>query len=626
MASQLTLPGEAAAVARPLAVWPDGAPVFRTLVDLFRRAVASGRDAPCVSFGGAVWTYREIDQWSDAIAASIDERCGSGGQTRRAGLLVERGPQMLAGILGVLKSGHPFVPVDPAQPIERSRLILEDAQPALIVTDLADFAHRELGIAPERIVDARQPAPDTAGRPSRACDIDAFAPAYVTYTSGSTGRPKGVICTHAGACNLADILIERYSLTRDARVAATASIGFDASLGEICLALRAGAMVVVAAAEATRSGVALAAFLRNEQISHLLVTPTLLAAVPREPFPDLKLISVGGEPTPQPLIEYWSRRLALDNAFGPTETSIEVSHWRFSPGEPGTLIGRPIRNARFDVRNETGERAEEGELWIGGPMVALGYVGGPEMTRARFVVCPETGLRFYRSGDRVRRIGDGVYDFLGRIDEQIKISGVRIEPAEVRLAIEAVPGVLQAAVCTEQSDAGTALVAYYTAFPQGLDRATLITELSRRLQSAMIPARLIEVDAIPMLPSGKIDVDDLKRRAAPPKVAVATSRPSAVSRAVTELWRKLLNVSDVKLTDNFFELGGDSLRLTQLIFTINKTYRVKLTPAAFRTLDDLGALIAHVEAALASQGGGTRRPEPDSAANAFGGPVDERGE
>jgi len=295
-------------------------------------------------------------------------------------------------------------------------------------------------------------------------------------------------------------------------------------------------------------------------------------------------------------------------------------------GRARHLIGRPIRNARFDVRNEAGERAEEGELWIGGPMVALGYVGGPEMTRARFVVCPETGLRFYRSGDRVRRIGDGVYDFLGRIDEQIKISGVRIEPAEVRLAIEAVPGVLQAAVCTEQSDAGTALVAYYTAFPKGLDRATLITELSRRLQSAMIPARLIEVDAIPMLPSGKIDVDDLKRRAAPPKVAVATSRPSAVSRAVTELWRKLLNVSDVKLTDNFFELGGDSLRLTQLIFTINKTYRVKLTPAVFRTLDDLGALIAHVEAALASQGGGTRRPEPDSAANAFGDPVDERGE
>jgi acyl-coenzyme A synthetase/AMP-(fatty) acid ligase/acyl carrier protein len=343
----------------------------------------------------------------------------------------------------------------------------------------------------------------------------------------------------------------------------------------------------------------------------MVVTPTLLAAIPRGEFPDLKVISVGGEPAPQQLVDYWSQRVLFDNAYGPTETSVEVSHWTFSPGDPGGRIGRPIRNARFELRGETGEGVEEGELCIGGPMVALGYVGRPDLASSRFFTCPETGLRFYRSGDRVRRVGSETYDFLGRVDDQIKISGVRIEPEEVRCAIEAVPGVSQAAVAAERSDAGVTLVGYYAASPGALDRGSLIDELSRRLPQAMIPARLVEVASMPMLASGKIDIDQLKQQMQVARDAASTGSQSSVASAVVALWCKILNLPNVKLTDNFFELGGDSLRLTQLIFAINKTYRVKLTPAAFRTLDDLGALIAHIETVSASSNANARERRED---------------
>jgi amino acid adenylation domain-containing protein len=590
------------------------------LVELFQTAVAECEEAPCVSFGGRLWTYREIDRWSEAIAAAINDRSSLDRVTSRAALVVKRGPQIVAGMMGVLKASAAFVPVDPAQPIERSRMIVEDAQPDQVVTDVPEFVIGELGVDPRRVVDVHRLADHQSALRQSRCNIDTFSPAYVTYTSGSTGRPKGVICTHAGACNLADVQIERFSLTRSARVSATTSIGFDASMAEICMALRTGAVLAIADEAASLSGAALASFLVKERISHLVITPTLLATLPRRDFPDLKLISIGGEPTPEALVAYWSQRVALDNAFGPTETSIEVAHWRFSPDDPGNRIGKPIHNARFDVRGLAGEPADEGELWIGGPMVALGYLGQPELSAKRFFTCPTTGLRFYRSGDRVRHNGQGVYDFLGRIDEQIKISGVRIEPEEVRRTIETIPGVLQVAVVTEEGQAGPRLVAYYKVSSEMRDRVVLMEEVSRRLPPAMIPARLVAVEAIPMLVSGKVDVGALARQAADQKVTSDATSASALSRAVRDLWCEILNVADVKPTDNFFELGGDSLRLTQLIFAINKTYRVRLTPAVFRTLDHLGALIAHVEEALASSNGGAgaRRQDVRSASNTSG--------
>jgi acyl carrier protein len=279
-----------------------------------------------------------------------------------------------------------------------------------------------------------------------------------------------------------------------------------------------------------------------------------------------------------------------------------VARWRWSAGEPGNRIGRPVRNARLRILDAAGLPGEEGELLIGGPMVGLGYLGQPELTAERFFTCSETGLRFYRSGDRVRRVAPDLYDFLGRMDDQIKINGVRVEPEEVRCAIEAVPGVIQAAVAFERSAAGSAMTGYYRATPGTLDRATLMDRLSRRLPSAMIPARLVEVETMPVRASGKVDLERLRQARDTSPVTRSDTR-SDVAQVLIGLWCEILNVPEARLSDNFFELGGDSLRLTRLIFAINKAYRVRLTPSAYRTLQDLGALIEHVERAVDSSAG-----------------------
>ena len=581
-------------------LWPDGPPAFQNLVRMFDAAAARRPDAPCVVFRGEVWSYRAIAAWSRAIAAAISGRTRPGDC---CAVVLERGPGILAAILGVLRQGHPFVPVDGAHVAERSRQILSDARPALVLTDRPDSARAELGIAAARVLTIDAPGRPMAPRCyGSGADPEAWAPAYIAYTSGSTGRPKGVICSHAGICNLADVHHSRFQLSPGSRVLAAASIGFDASIAELFMAVRAGAALVMADAVAQGCAASLASLMRAERVTHALLTPTVLAALPEGEFPDLELVSAGGETVPQRLIDHWAPRIIFENAYGPTEASVEVSHWRFAPGDHGARIGRPIRNARFAIGGPAAPPAEEGELWIGGPMVALGYLGRPDLTFERFMTCARTGRRYYRTGDRVRRVGPDVYDFLGRVDDQVKSSGVRIEPEEVRAAIEAVPGVAQAAVAVDRAATGATLIGFYRPSRAGLDRALVVEELARRLPPSMIPGRLVEVDSMPLRTSGKIDVEALRQRE---RATVAGGRPvpkAGVAAALIGLWQKLLNVPKVGLDDNFFALGGNSLRLTQLIFAINKTYRIRLTPVAFRALDDLGSLIAHIEGAPAAEG------------------------
>lgn len=586
--------------------WPDGAPRWTHLADVAASGLRRDPAASAVVFGARTWTAGEVWRDSEAVAAAIGERLGAQAAGARVALLVRRGPAIVVGMIGIVLAGCAVIPIDAAQPADRIAAILRDARPALVIVDDADAA-RCAGLPDDAVMviglpdaAAVSPPPSASGSLSEGASRDGGAPAYVIYTSGSTGRPKGVVCHHLGLCNLIEDRLAEGRIRPGSRLLLSTSISFDPAIYNVFLAAASGACLVIADEAAASSADLLADLMRRQAITHIDMPPRLLDALPPGDYPALRAASLGGEACPPRVIDEWASRIVLENCYGPTETSVEVTRWRWSRGEPGTRIGRPLRNVTIRVVGADGADADEGELWIGGPMVALGYLGDPEESAARFVCCAETGMRFYRTGDVVRPAADGVLDFVGRVDEQIKIDGVRIEPEEVRAAIEALPGVRRAAILVEAHDGGRRLTAFYAASADAPDGADMMARLARRLPAAMLPARLVALPDLPLLASGKVDVEALRRHAAAGRSAAAAPSPPAsdVGRYLAALWCKLLNVPHVKLSDNFFELGGDSMRLTQLIFAINRQYRVRLTPAAYRGLSDLGALIVHVEAAL----------------------------
>jgi amino acid adenylation domain-containing protein len=587
--------------------WPDGRPRWLHLADAAESGLRRYPDALALVFRHRTWTASEVLLWSDAVSAAIQDRLGASAAGERVALLVRRGPSIVVGMIGIAQAGCVIVPIDAEQPAERIAMILADANPALILVDDEQTARpsdpgSEKILTIEGLETASSPLPTRALRSNRLVR-DGREPAYIMYTSGSTGRPRGVVCHHLGICNLIEDRLAMGTVPLGSRLLLTTSISFDPAIYNVFLAATTGSCLVIADDTAASSGAMLADLMREHAISHIDMPPGLLAAIPPGAFPDLRAASLGGEACPQHVVDEWAPRIVLENCYGPTETAVEVTRWRWSRGEPGTRIGRPLRNVMIRVVGEDGASADAGELWIGGPMVSLGYLNRPEESADRFVRCAETDLMFYRTGDRVRCSPEGVLDFVGRLDEQIKIDSVRIELEEVRAAIEALPEVRRAALLVESGEVGVRLTAFYTSTPDAPDRTDIMERLARRLPAAMLPTRLVSMPELPVLPSGKIDVQALRRHFIAERSAPAFGSGSLpgtdVAQYLAALWCKLLNVPQVKPSDNFFELGGDSMRLTQLIFTINKKYRVRLTPVAYRRLSDLSALVAHVESALA---------------------------
>ena len=591
--------------ARSCLVWPDGPPRWLHLADVAASGLRRDPDALALAFDQRVWTANEVWRWSSAVAAAIRHQLGPNAAGERVALLVRRGPCIVVGMIGIAQTECIIVPIDAEQPAERIALILADANPALILVDDEQTARR---VAPgsDKVLtiaelETTSPPPSASALKSE----DGSEPAYIIYTSGSTGQPKGVVCHHLGLCNLIEDRLAMGAVPPGSRLLLTTSISFDPAIYNVFLAAGSSSCLVIADDTAAASGAMLADLMRQHAVSHIDMPPGLLAAIPPGAFPALRAASLGGEACPQRVVDEWAPQIVLENCYGPTETAVEVTRWRWSRGEPGTRIGRPLRNVLIRVAGEDGASANEGELWIGGPMVALGYLNRPEESAERFIRCAETDMMFYRSGDRVRCSPEGILDFIGRVDEQIKIDGVRIEPEEVRAAIEALPGVRRAALLVERGEIGVRLTAFYEASPDAPDRAEMMERLGRRLPAAMQPARLVSLPGLPVLASGKIDVEALRQHSIAERATLAFASGSHLGSDVAQylaaLWCRLLNVPHVKLSDNFFELGGDSMQLTQLIFAINKQYRARMTPAAFRGLSDLSALIAHVESAQAAE-------------------------
>jgi amino acid adenylation domain-containing protein len=518
-------------------------------------------------------TYAQLERRSDTIARALLARGVRRGEL--VGVCVQRGVELLPALLGIMKSGAAYVPLDPAFPAERLRYMADHSGLRHVVVLNAEStpmvvargrALLELSGLPRRRRLLRKPLPDLSGD-----DL-----AYVLYTSGSTGRPKGVRILQRNLVNFLTGMAERPGIGADDVLCAITTLSFDIAGLELYLPLTVGARVALAGERLLSDPEGLMQFIRERGVTMLQTTPSLLRLLLDggriEGVRGLKLL-VGGEPLPRDLAEAALPRCReLWNLYGPTETTIWSTASRVEQGTGPLPLGTPIANTQIyvlDARGQPTPPGVAGEIWIGGDGVADGYQGQPELTAERFLPNPFVAdspaagrpARMYRTGD-MGTLREGVLHFFGRADDQIKLRGYRIEPGDIEAVALTVPGVREAAATAHEISASDKRLVLYVA--GAVDTVKLRERMRARLPIYMLPQHIEVLDALPKTPNGKIDRKALPRPSSIAGFATPVrSEPEPPSghleRLFLQLWRDLLRVHDIRIDDNFFDLGGDSL-------------------------------------------------------------------
>ena len=526
-------------------------------------------------------SYRELTEKANRLAHHLRE-LGVGPEVL-VGVAVERGCDMLVALLGVLKSGGAYVPVDPSYPSERQRFMLESSQAPVLITQrhLAD-ALPATGAVPV-CIDADWPAIQAHPAQAPACDSDGAQLAYVIYTSGSTGQPKGVQIPHRALVNFLCTMAREPGLDAQDVLVAVTTLSFDIAGLELYLPLLTGGQVVIAPAATAADPTALAGLLSRSGATVMQATPTtwrMLVNSGWQPAGPLKALC-GGEALPLTLAHALTERgVQLWNMYGPTETTIWSTCARVEPEAVTLSIGRPIANTTLYILDEDMAPVavgEAGELWIGGDGLARGYRGRPDLTAERFVESPfaaQDGVprgdgRIYRTGDIARYRPDGEVEYLGRSDQQVKVRGFRIELGEVETVLARHPGVGDAVVVARGQDGEAQLAAYVTAAGPAPATHELREFAAGALPVYMVPSTVTVLAAFPLTPNGKID-----RKALPEPVRERSSEHevvaprTAMERKLTAIWERQLQISPISIRDNFFDLGVSSIVAAQLFATI----------------------------------------------------------
>ncbi|ORT57421.1 non-ribosomal peptide synthetase [Streptomyces sp. CB03238] len=546
-------------------------------------------DAVAVEFEGQSLTYREVDERSNQLAHHLVSL--GAGPGRLVGLAVERGPDMIIGTLGILKSGAAYVPLDPAYPAERLAYMLRHSEAHVLLTqrDLRD----RLPVSGAQELELDGDWSGIAEWPTWQPDVTLSGDdlAYVIYTSGSTGQPKGVAVAHAGVANLMPWLEQAYPVDPGDKVLLRTSISFDVSVWELMLSVLSGATAHIVSSDVSRDPAHLVDVMDRHGITLAQFVPSLLGAVPLERRPHaLRRIFVGGEPLPKSLADEvrsaWD--VPLVNKYGPTEATIQITvadHEADAAGEETVPIGGPIANASLFVLDPELRPVPvgvAGELYAAGPVLAQGYLRRPGLTAERFVACPfgPPGERMYRTGDLVRRRADGRLDFIGRTDRQVKIRGFRIELGEIESALDRLPTVRQVAVLAREDTPGERrLVAYYTA-ERAQTSGELRSALAKSLPEYMLPEVFVPLERMPLSPNSKIDTKALPRPEAVEEQVSSSYVPprNPTEETLAAIWAEALRVERVGVHDNFFELGGNSILSILVVSRTHKALGVQVSP------------------------------------------------
>ncbi|WP_084478484.1 non-ribosomal peptide synthetase [Nocardia jejuensis] len=560
----------------------SGSPLF---AQLLTAAVESAADAVAIRFNptGAPadareLTYRELDEASSKLARELIERGAGPGDVVAIG--ISRSLESVLAVWAIAKTGAAYVPVDPSYPAERIQYLLSDSGAVL---GLTTAAHRAaLGDTVDWLpLDDADVTASVEARPAhpisyadRVRPLTEQHPAYVIYTSGSTGLPKGVVVTHTGLAGLVAAEREHYAVTGDSRVLHVCSPNFDVSVLELLLTFSTGAALVISPPKVF-GGDDLAELLRRERVSHMLITPAALESVDPAGLDELKVVVVAGDKFGPELVARWAvPGRSFYNGYGPTEATIlATSTAAMLPGEAIT-IGPAIAGVGafvLDSRLRPVPAGVIGELYLSGPALAQGYLARPGLTSERFVASPfgadtdSPGARLYRTGDLVRRREDGVIEYLGRSDFQVKIRGLRIELGEIDNALTSHPDIDFAVTMGKTLPSGaTALVAYVLAKPgHAADPAALSEFVGRGMPAHMVPSAIVVLDKLPLTPNGKLDREALPE----PVFETTATRPASgpVEEKIAELFGELLRMDEVGADDSFFAIGGDSIMSIQLV-------------------------------------------------------------
>ncbi|WP_406165812.1 amino acid adenylation domain-containing protein [Streptomyces sp. NBC_00996] len=563
----------------------------RCLHELFEERAAATPDATAVVLGGQRLSYSELDTRANRLAHHLRELGAEPGELVAVSL--DRGIDLVPTLIGVLKSGAAYLPLDPEHPAERLAYTLKDAGARIVVTSDAHAEHlaaahdgRLVNLDGERDTAALAAAPTTA--PASGVRPDDLI--YTIYTSGSTGRPKGVGLTHANVLRLFTVTEEHYGFDEHDVWPLFHSYAFDMSVWELWGALLYGGRLVVVPADIARSPEDFLRLLADERVTVLNQTPSgfrglVALAADAHALVDelaLRVVTFGGERLDMPALRPWVARRGLDrtalvNMYGITETTVHTTYHPVTEADlaadHGNDVGVPLHDLQVQLLGDHGELVPigvPGEIHVGGPGVARMYLGRPRLTAERFLPDPygPPGSRLYRSGDLARRRPDGGLDYLGRIDHQVKIRGHRIELGEIKAALTAHPLVRDAVVVAREDTPGDKrLVAYVVLAGEAVVAPSeLRALLGRTLPAYMIPTAFLALGRIPLTVNGKLDQAALP---APDRGALAVGRAhvaprTAAEERMTEVWREVLGVDRVGVTDSFFDLGGDSLRAVSL--------------------------------------------------------------
>ncbi|OUS92705.1 non-ribosomal peptide synthetase [Rhodococcus sp. NCIMB 12038] len=522
----------------------------RTLSDILTGTARDFPDAHALSDGTVTLTYRDLDARSDSLARVLIDAGARPG--RVIALALPRSVDFMIALWAIAKTGAAFVPVDPTHPAERLERVLTEADVCIGVGAMSVGGSRITWL-PVTAGDYRNEVPPVC------VPVHPDEVAYIIYTSGSTGTPKGVMVPHRGVSSLTGEAVRRYRVTPDSRVLHAYNPTFDAALLEALLAFGSGACLVVAPAE-VYAGPDLQRVLVEHRVSHYLSTPAVLSSLSVDGLEHIEVVAVGGEALHPDLAAAWSDGRRMLNAYGPTESTVVAT---LAAVDGHVTIGGPIAGTTgrvLDDRLRPVPVGAIGELYLSGAGLARGYVGDPGRSAVRFVAAAG-GARMYRTGDLVHRRADRNLQFIARVDRQVKIRGVRIEPGEVDAVISRVAEVDGAITVARPNAAGAdALVSYVV--PRGsLDVELLRKRLEDVLPPYLVPSAIVVLDAFPLNPSGKIDVKALPAPVLESRVFRAPE--SAVQEAVVAVFAEVLAVEQVGLDDEFFALGGNSLIATQ---------------------------------------------------------------
>ena len=617
--------------------WNDTAadyPKGKCIHELFEEQVERTPDATALEYQDKRVTYQELNRKANQLAHYLIS-LGIGPE-KLVGICVERSIEMVVGLLGILKAGGAYVPLDPAYPRERLRFMLEDADISLLVTqenllDLTQDSTVSTQLC-DVCLDRDWPA-IAQTRSDNPTGIESHNLAYVIYTSGSTGRPKGVQIEHRSVVNCLASIGRAIDLSEHDAWLAVTTISFDIAAIELYLPLIRGARIILSSkAESNDSGQLLSR-MKVSRVTVMQATPSFWKMLLENDFDDKHRLKIlcGGETLSLDLAEQLlDCGSSVWNLYGPTESTIWSTIHRVEYGEKSLPVGRPIANTRVYILDSDRRHVPigiPGELYIGGDGVARGYLKRAELTSEKFIRSPfsdNANARLYRTGDRAKYLADGNIEFLGRVDNQIKIRGHRIEPGEIEAALTQHPAVNQTVVVAFDKPAFTSdsdnqkykgenpksLVAYIVPVAVSPSVTELHNFLKEKLPDYMIPSWFVFLDGLPLTPNGKVDLGALPPPDGerPPLEQGFVQPRTEIEELVAQIWREVLKLDKVGIHDNFFELGGHSLLATRVMARLRISFDIYVALRKLFELPTVAALAEHIEYVRHSQFGTTIAP------------------